>query len=646
MFGRKKEITQKFIVRDDEEIDDVNNQNEPKKEKNKNALINNSENNFIFYGSNNKFSKQLEIYATLKSTKDSNENLNPKNKKLILIVVDSNSPMEMLSYKICETFGQFPEYQNLEGLTPTNLTKMDEEKKNLPTEGKVGDVLRNGDIIYLDFVSNEIWIKVNISMSNVINKSSLFNVSMDVKIKNESSFRELRYKLLKCGIMCYLDKFSKSENKFHYIISQYTISTPTHGNIEENKLKTFDDMKIKQLFTFKNNMKIGIKFYPLEFVLFQKLKTISIPKKEKVNRKKILWDKFKYSRFKDLLYNKRYLKEKKYIFNYIKKLFKDKSLTSKCYVYSLDNDSNQDITEDVEDSKREDEKDTSNLNINNIQDERDIGDNIEMDNYFGKNKNINQLNKSILNKSSRTKTTGTGMSTIIFDEKSTLIVVPPKEEDDDNENSGNYNSPNYLDNKDSYDDNDYINQINSLNIVDNSDNMVHKKRKNSLLNKIGTTKISFGTLDFEIVNNKKELLDNNDDDSIYKDLKPKELIKKPKIKNNPWGMTNKASLCRDFDTYFDKEKFIDFISGLYLMSVQKGCLERCTIPNFRGFKVQEKKNMLSNTKKRKKKKIKESISYYSKIFPTKRLNFEIGIFSLFIIGILIFLSYLVSNTYY
>ena len=247
MFGRKKKITQKFIARNDEEDNDENNQNEPKKEKNKNALTNNSENNFIFFGSNNKFSKQLEIYATLKSTKDSNENLNPKNKKLILIVVDSSSPMELLSYKICESFGQLPEYQNLEGLTATNLTKMDEEKKNLPTEGKVGDVLRNGDIICLDLVSNEIWIKVSISMSNVTNKS-LFNVSMDVKIKNESSFRELRNKLLKCGIMCYLDKFSKSENKFHYIISQYTISTQAHGNIEENKLKTFDDMKIKQLF--------------------------------------------------------------------------------------------------------------------------------------------------------------------------------------------------------------------------------------------------------------------------------------------------------------------------------------------------------------------------------------------------------------
>ena len=98
--------------------------------------------------------------------------------------------MELLSYKICETFGQFPEYQNLEGLTATNLTKMDEEKKNLPLEGKVGDVLRNGDIIYLDLISNEIWIKTNITMSNVTNKNLKLNISLDIKVKRESSFKE------------------------------------------------------------------------------------------------------------------------------------------------------------------------------------------------------------------------------------------------------------------------------------------------------------------------------------------------------------------------------------------------------------------------------------------------------------------------
>ena len=52
----------------------------------------------------------------------------------------------------------------MEGLTAKNLKKRDEDKP-LSIEGTVGDVLRNGDIIYFDLVSNEIWIKVNIKMT-------------------------------------------------------------------------------------------------------------------------------------------------------------------------------------------------------------------------------------------------------------------------------------------------------------------------------------------------------------------------------------------------------------------------------------------------------------------------------------------------
>ena len=286
MFGKKKEINLKFLGKnEEEELEDVNSGN-PKKDKNKNTQIKNTDNNFIFYGSDNKFTKQLEIYATLKSIKDQNEIRIAKNKKLVLVVVDSNFPMKLLSYKICESFGQFPEYQNLEGLNAINLKKMDEEKKILPTEGKVGDFVRNGDIIYLELVSNEIWIKTNISMGNLINKNLKLNLSMDVKVRRESTFKELRYRLLKCGIMCYLNKFSKRENNFHYIISEFTIFTSEHGIIEENRLKTLDEMKIKQLFDFKNNMKIQNKFYPVEFVLFQKLKAIPRPKKEKGRNKK------------------------------------------------------------------------------------------------------------------------------------------------------------------------------------------------------------------------------------------------------------------------------------------------------------------------------------------------------------------------
>lgn len=185
MFGRKKEITQKFIAETNEDQEEMITKDESKKDKNDNsAQSKNSDNNFIFYGSNNKFSKQLEIYATLK---DSQEKI--QKDKLVLIVVDSASSIELLSIKKCENFSKYPEYQNLEGLRTINLTTINNEV-NLPSEGKVEDCLRNGDIIYLDLISNEIWIKSVISMTNAINENSKLTVNMDIKIKNETAFRQ------------------------------------------------------------------------------------------------------------------------------------------------------------------------------------------------------------------------------------------------------------------------------------------------------------------------------------------------------------------------------------------------------------------------------------------------------------------------
>ena len=68
MFGKKKEINQKLLGKNEEEVE-KDNSVEPKKDKNKNTQIKNTDNNFIFYGSDNKFTKQLEIYATLKTIK-------------------------------------------------------------------------------------------------------------------------------------------------------------------------------------------------------------------------------------------------------------------------------------------------------------------------------------------------------------------------------------------------------------------------------------------------------------------------------------------------------------------------------------------------------------------------------------------------
>ena len=662
MFGKKKEITQKFIGKAEEELEDLS-QIEQKKEKTKNINPRESDNNFIFYGSDNKFTKQLEIYATLKSTKDLNEIQNPKNKKLVLVIVDSNCPMELLSYKICESFGQFREYQDLDGLTATNLTKNEEENKTLPSEGKVGDVLRNGDIVHVDLLSNEVWIKTNISMINVINRNLKINVTMDVKVKTEMTFRRLKFKLLKSSIICYLDRTNKSENTFHYIVSEFSISTSAHGKLDRNKLLIFDDMKIGQLFDFKNNMKIQIKFYPLEFVLFQKLKAIPIPRPkpnlEKTTKRKIFekFKKYKKSKFRDLLVNPKFIKEKEYIFNYIKNLFnnKNKDKLSKCYIYSINDDLNINVEDDVDETKIEkfdDEKDISNLNI----EAEGGGDIFDMDSELKKS-------KSNLNKSHRSKNSDSTNNSfreenkeskenkeykVYKENKITLIILPPIDEENENIENNRISITNkkystkqfafskFNFTKDTDDEEEEENEEEKEDIYD----IQPKKRKNSFFTKLMPKKKTFGNLEFEIID-KKDLIQNNDEMIIYKELKPKEIMKQSNT-----GNTNKINLCKAFDKYFVKDKFIDFISVLYLMNIQKGTLEKCTIPKFRAFKIAEKSNISLNKKKKKKRLDSYTVTFLNQIFPVKKMNIEIGVVLIFISLMLIFLSNLIFDSYY
>jgi hypothetical protein len=142
---------------------------------------------------------------------------------------------------------------------------------------------------------------------------------------------------------------------------------------------------------------------------------------------------------------------------------------------------------------------------------------------------------------------------------------------------------------------------------------------------------------------------------IYKDLKPKQIFKKLspisefKIKA---GVPYKIDLCSDFDKYFDRGKFIEFISSIFKMNIKKGCLEKANIPIFRNLKIKEKKIGDKNNKKRKKRKKRKERKdkdiglFYVQVYPIKRLNFEIGIFSFFILVIFIFLSFLISYTFY
>ena len=626
MFGRKKEITQKFIEQTKEEVEIKNDNDEPKKEKIEDNLQPKDSDNFIFYGENNKFSKQLEIYATLK---DPQEKI--QKDKLVLILIDSTSSIEYLSMKICEKFSQFPEYQKLNGLRAINLTKLNDEK-NLPNEGKVEDVLRNGDIIYLDLISNDIWIKVIINMFNVINKNSKLIVSMDVKIRNELTFKHLRYKLLKSGIMCFLDKYSKSENNFHYVVSELNLSTSVNGNIDENKLKTIDDLTIKQLFNFKSSIKLEIKFFPLEFILFQKLKILSVPKE--VLEKNPLWNKFKQLRFRELLNIKKYQKEKIYIFNYFKKLFENKESLPKCYIYSID--------EDININKSEHSSRYASENIINNSDNKDLdeSENLRLSQYN------NQFNKSIFNWSDIEKSSDIiNTSSIIKEtERMALFILPPKQERQDEiiidsnktkrqRKNRKITSKNLNFNLSEFE----IGIISEENDEEFSGDTIEKrgknKRKTSDFNyKNNLASKSLKNLNFEIIDKENEI----EDDNIYSNLKPKKL---------KMSLHHRKHLCEDFDKFFEKEKFLENITEIYLISIEKGVLEKCIIPNFRNLKIEEKKIKTMN-KKRKRKKLVDFSILYKSVFSIGRLNIELGIFSIFVLGILIFFSYLLADTYY
>lgn len=659
MFGKKKEITQKFIVKTDEELEDFSS-NDSKREKTKNSIQSSDDKNFIYYGTNNKFLKQVEIYAVLKDDSNkSKEDPKVKNQNLIAIVVDSNLPLENLPSKICETLINLAEYNNLEGLTAKNLKKRDEDKP-LSIEGTVGDVLRNGDIIYFDLVSNEIWIKANISLINIMKKNIRTIDTINVKIKNDLSFREFRYKIIKYAIMSYLEKFGGSEHGLHYIISQVSFSHSEHGIIDEDKLKIFEPMRIKQLFKFKDTVKLEIKFYPLEFILFQNLKTLPIQKKL-IGKTKQLWEKFKILKFKDLLTSNVFIKEKEFIFEHIKNILKDKTFISNCYIYSLDNDVSVDaIDEGLDDNKSEKkEDDLSNIN-SNLNNTSESYDNIEVENLSKRNKSVYQGNKSIVNRSNRTQTlndTTNNNINLLEEDKYILIVIPPASEEEEeqvNFNIGSLNNKIYSSKNLNLLDNNELNDIEyNINEVDEDDESdagvsIKKNRRNSYLKRTSAKSKQkiYGTLDFELLE-KKDLLEDDEEMIVYhKDNKYKQYSKK--ATQNIGIMRKKninSNLYYDFIGLFDKNKFMDYISGLYLMNIKKGCLEKCIIPFFKVIKMEEKKITAIGAKKKKKKKTKFS-SLYMQVFPNKRLNAEIIILSICILGILIYFSYLISNTFF
>ena len=376
-----------------------------------------------------------------------------------------------------------------------------------------------------------------------------------------------------------------------------------------------------------------MKFFPLEFILFQRLKNLSIPK---IPHKKNLWKKFRSINFRELLNNKKFIKEKNYIFDYFKKLFEKKDALPKFYIYSSEEDTNTA------------ENSTEKISINIINNSESI--NIEeLDNF-----KLNQShNKSLFNWSEVDKTLeNLNLSVIKAEhEKISLIILPPKNAF--SEKTYTYSSKKNRSKKrksTSKNTNMLFNDLeigiiseeNDDDLSDNtsSDGYNKKSRKVSDFNYNQNSYRPQNKLNFEILNK-----DDNEVDDEYNNLKIKFSDRKMSKDRKKNQSSIKRNLCEEFDKYFEKDKFFDDLHELYLIDIERGVLEKSTIPNFRNLKIEEKKIKMLNKRRKKKKYIDYSVVYQT-IFSIKRLNLELVIISIFILGILIFFSHLLADTYY
>ena len=253
------------------------------KSNNLNSLENeNEKSKFIFYSENEKqFSHQIELVINLN---------NFSNKRILLIVNDKNS-IKNLKKKIISEFLNFPEFKNISNMKIIIKKKEKENIKILDEkfdENLIQNFFSNGEILFCDLITNEIWIKTNFKLiSYDFNK----NIKIDFKFNNNLIFFKLKLILIKSGINLFLEQIKNNEKfnknifylknyKFHFLINNKIVYDV---NLNNNEI-------IKNIFEINSEIQVEINFFNFEEIVFNELKKI----------KEIYLNKIKFNEFKEL----------------------------------------------------------------------------------------------------------------------------------------------------------------------------------------------------------------------------------------------------------------------------------------------------------------------------------------------------------
>jgi len=223
---------------------------------------------FIYYAKKEKFMSKLEIYIKPNNYPD----------KKVLIITKSEIDFKELYSQIKENLKSISEYKNVAGLKIENLYKEQNESRiYLPKDGKIGDYLKSGDIIYCDVTSDEFWIKTYFKMRTYEYKKI---IKLEYKFQKKMKFKQIKLILLKAGIELFLDEIKNNnlDNSFNYFVKGIRFHNKKRKKTQgvefvgvNKKLKYLDS---------KNEILVDLKFGIFEELIHEQLASMELNKNE------------------------------------------------------------------------------------------------------------------------------------------------------------------------------------------------------------------------------------------------------------------------------------------------------------------------------------------------------------------------------
>ena len=345
MFGKKKYITTSL---------DKNKSNSTDKSINKSSI---DDSKFIYYAKTDEFISKLEIYIKPNNYPD----------KKVLIIINNEADFSELNSQIKESFKLISEFKNVAGLRIENLYKVQNESRiNLPENGCINALLKSGDIIYCDIISDEFWMK---TYFKIISYNYRKIIKLEYKIQKKMKSKYIKYILLKAGIELFLDELNNNniDNSLNYFLQEIIF----HNKKKKKSQTGFEPIefnkKLKNL-DVKSEILINLKFGIFEELVHQQLTSMNLNKNEP---NYLRLNEYCNLTFEELLTSKKFEAEfgtvKEISQEFLKSQYNDlnipfifynikKKETADEYMYNIINLSNS-FEEDIEDDEEDDDFD-------------------------------------------------------------------------------------------------------------------------------------------------------------------------------------------------------------------------------------------------------------------------------------------------